>query len=209
MVLFFSIEVSFSQMDSIKNGAYRNFMELQKKTPFLVCKFEIDNIYPRDSVNLKPDIFRITPKNHPVKLKTMKMEVWLIADSNRLFINCNRMEMGRDFLEIKYSGRYSYFLGLNVITSAQKRDIANSAILFGVVGGAIAVTDAKFQNAGKIHYVMDFKTGSVRLLDSKYMSWVLKDEMELLSQYNVEQEPSSIEILLKYLKMLNEKLKQN
>ena len=119
------------------------------------------------------------------------------------------MEMGRDFLEIKYSGRYSYFLGLNVMTSAQKRDIANSAILFGVVGGAIAVTDAKFQNAGKIHYVMDFKTGSVRLLDSKYMSWVLKDEMELLSQYNVEQEPSSIEILLKYLKMLNEKLKQN
>ncbi len=75
------------------------------------------------------------------------------------------------------------------------------ALFGGAVGGAIA---------GSSHlYVLSLRTGNVRLLSKEYLIERLRETQTLLDEYNKipKKQKESEEILLKYISLLNEEIK--
>ena len=208
LILLILSKFSFGQIDSIvKNGAYRNIITLQKNSPFLESEFEIKDISKHDPGYYNTQVYRIKSKDERIRWKTFIRETWVICDGNLFYFNCLRMDMGDDFIKIKYAGRYSYFIGRPILTEKQKRQVSNAAYAGGLIGGAIAASSINAKNAGKVHFIMDFQTGLVHYMDQKYLTWILGAEIDLLEQYNWEAKQDSITVMRKYIELLNERLK--
>ena len=80
-------------------------------------------------------------------------------------------------------------------------EVAPYAVFFGAIGGGIAGANAAKK---RFLYVLSLRTGKAKLLKKEYLAERLKENQNLLDQYNSEREQESDSTLIKYIGLLNE-----
>ena len=129
-------------------------------------------------------------------------ELWGVVWKDTLYL---RLE-GRYFIGMKEMGAFSYFTGPRYHSQEDADRVGRNALLFGLIGGGIAVAATDAKNKDLIHYVMNARTGLVHLLHPGYMRIVLADLPELMDRFNAEADKTAPETMLRYLRSANSQL---
>jgi hypothetical protein len=180
------------------NGAYRNSVDYNKRTPMMNAsqlRITLD-YHPR-----VPDLYKVTPLKRQVKRKTIRKEIWCICVDSNLYLNAERIGMVKGYIKITGLKKYSYFRGIPVKTLYQQARQNDAIINFGVTGALVTEALTQQENQNKIHYVLNTETGMINLFNRNYMLRVLQPHKELLFNFNLE--PDYMSTYLKYLDILN------
>ena len=142
-----------------------------------------------------------------LKTRIVNKIIWGIYDGNSLYINAARIGMIKGYIRIEKLGRYSYFKGIPIISISQQDKMNNSAVMFGATGSIITKSQIANENKNNVNYVLNLETGMVNLLNKSYLLLLLDHFPDLIDEYNQEDKNESIEVILKYLDLLNRRVK--
>jgi hypothetical protein len=191
----------FCQFDDPENGAYRNHMDFNNNRPVAECDFRLI----KKNNKKVPNLYRVLANDGCLKTKTIKKTIWGIYYNRSFYLNVEKLGMMDGFIKIDSIMEYSYFKGIPTMTLNQKERFNTSAILFGSTGRTITGITIAVENKDKIHYVLNMHTGMINLLTKDYLIRILEPFSELLSDFYLEENSSSIEVLLEYLEKLNKR----
>lgn len=195
LFLLLTIQFSFgiiinAQQVQIKEGAYRTIVDFHKNKPFSENEFKFkirkDNIYVIDN-----------KKSAPV------MEIWAIYQDSAFYINLARLRMGNGFAKVTEFGRYSFFLGKLAMTAAQRDRMIKNTFDFGVIGALYSDIQRRRENRTNNFFVINLQKGMPQNLDVNHMSFILRDEEDLLNKYLQEPGKEDMDTMLAYLKEIN------
>jgi hypothetical protein len=111
--------------------------------------------------------------------------------------------MGAGFAKVLNSGRYSYFNGCGYYNEKGTGPAMGIAIMGGVAGVAIVSGTSRFVKTKD--FIFDINSGNLHPLDSAYINRMLEQHNDLLNEFQEENDKESLEVLLKYVELLNER----
>jgi hypothetical protein len=187
------------QTSPLKVGAYRNIIEFNKQTPFYANTF----IFRKKKNDNIPELYTVKSNDTLTNGGIIKNSIWCIFDGENFYLNAHRIGMTDGYIRIDTLKKYSYFKGLPIATINQQSRMRNSVINFGLTGYAVSSLLISGENQRNVHYVLNSQNGMVNLLTNEYLTILLQPYSELLLNYQQEEDYESIEILLKYLDLIN------
>ncbi|MEI7596769.1 MAG: DUF6563 family protein [Bacteroidota bacterium] len=190
---------AFAQQSTIKKGAYFTHNSFVANSPAITDSFVISYLYLEKEYQL----FSVKSYDGKVRQKDINKSIWAIYDGHSLYLNCFRLFMTKEYAKVIHLGRYSYFTAPPLMSDKQQLAVSNSTVIFGVVGGIVASSNVNKQIRNNVHYVLDMKTGIPHELDKVYLLHILKSNEYLLSQFNAELNQDDINVIIKYVVLLN------
>jgi hypothetical protein len=205
--------LSLAQMDNVphKLGAYRNAADYNKNKPCIEGIFDMEKFkHPKDFEYYYIEKIKLIDTNQVITLFMINYGIWVIIDSNDFYFNCDRIRIGKGFVRATEKGCYCYVKGKPVTNTKLDESEVQAGLVGGVFGGAIggAVAGAFIQRETKnmIHYIVDLQTGNIHDLNKNYICFILKPHADLYDQYMNEPDNESMEVLTKYIKLLNKRM---
>jgi hypothetical protein len=200
-ILITIYSATFGQSDTIKKGAYRNHIDFAKNQPLYESRF----YFSKQNNRKIPELYFVRTTDLHISYRKLKKVIWGIYDGGAFYINAGRIGMKEGYIRIEKLERYSYFKGIPIKSLIQKDKLNQSAYMFGATGAVLTSIEIAKENKNKIHYVLNLETGMVNLLTRNYMLMVLQPHPELLNAFQAEENNESIDVLLKYIDLLNKK----
>lgn len=188
-----------SQPDTLKNGAYRNVVDFKNNKPLFVTDFE----FIKTAHSRIPELYRIFAKESRFTRKINSNSVWAIWCDGNLYLNAKRLNMANGYIKICKPLKYNYFKGGPVMTQIQKNRLQNAGQNFGLLGLSISGIIINEENKKDLHYFLILETGMINLVTKPNVLRVLQSNEDLLEKYEHEDNNESLEVLLKYLSLLN------
>ncbi len=199
--IFFITFNAAAQKEVLDGKAYRSVHYLQQDNAFISGTFllkksyrEIDNAYKLKSVSGG------VPRNE------MLYGIWIIDCEEYFYLNIYRYAYGfpKCFIKFEKKGKYYYFKAPPLNSASQQLRIANSQLMFGLIGSGITSTLIDRHNANRWHCVLNFSTGTVRILTEDYITELLANYPNLYKEFSNEIKKSSIKTLKQYLEKINQ-----
>ena len=200
-MLFLSVFYTdiFCQNANHKNGAYRNHLDFQNNRPLTESNFRF---IQKDNLRV-PKLYHVISKDGSVKTKTIKKIIWGIYYNGSFFLNVEKLGMVNGYIKFDSLTKYCYFKGKPIMTLGQEERLNRSSRDFGLTGAVVTGTRIHIENKEDLHYVLNVQTGMINLLTKNYILRILEPYNELLMYFDFEKDNSSIEVLLKYLDLIN------
>lgn len=193
-----------SQAETIKTGAYRNSIDFCNNKPLYELNFQF-----KKAKNKKvPDLYYIENENVSEDPIDNDNSIWGIYDGIYFYLNADRIGMTYGYIRVKKAGNYAYFKGKPMKSLQQKASINNSALMFGLSGAVITNATVNSENKDRIHYVLNFTSGMINLLTKDYMLRIMEPYGDLLYMFKSEVNNNSLEILQKYLELVNNRIEK-
>ena len=187
------------------DGAYRTFLEYAGRKPLFHGRFEVSKVKAKRKYEL--DFLRLEDRN--ARHTVMDKSWWGVVIDDTLYLNCNQLGLGKGYVRMKLSGTYCYFTAPAALRDEQRRQLWHNSILFGAVGGGATVIHIHQDIKDRVHYVLDPRSGSIRLLEPNHLDRImLEDYPDLQQQYRSEPDPTSIDVLVEYVRAINSKPKR-
>jgi len=187
------------QVDDQKNGAYRNHLDFYNNRPFAEFNFKL---IKKDNLRV-PKLYQVISKDGSVKIKTIKKSIWGIYYNGLFYLNAEKLGMINGYIKFDSLSKYCYFKGIPIMTLGQEERLNRSARNHGLTGAAVTGTKIALENKENVHYVLNTQTGMINLLTKEYLLRILETYDELLLYFDFEENNGSIEVLLKYLDLVN------
>jgi hypothetical protein len=207
---------AYGQFDSLKYGAYLNSTEFNLNKPryeseFIVTKksqlgyygYADSSLYPAAKLKIRPDLYLVTSTNPAIKNRTINKLIWGIYDNETFYLNARKIGMANGYIKIEELNRYSYFIGKPILSLRQEQMVNQAAFNYGMFGVLLSSLAIHSKNKNNIHYILNLKTGMIHLLTGKYVVWLLQPYNDLLEMYKSEKNNESLEVLLKYIELIN------
>ena len=129
--------------------------------------------------------FRIIQKNASKKYPVFKLEcgsikdlslVKFVSDGEKLFMNCNRVNLGNIYLQALELGRFSYF--------EYRSGIREAVILDCVTGRTLDLNDYNLYNAAKSHpeILKEYRSSRRKLSDKRKLIAAINMKLEGLQE---------------------------
>ncbi|MFN8256330.1 MAG: DUF6563 family protein [Bacteroidales bacterium] len=209
-IIFLTISFvkGFSQIDSVKNGIYRNFIDFKNNSPFYILNIQIEEI-KSSSI---PELYKVTPLDNKISEKTIKKIVWGIYNNGTFYLNVERFGMAPGYIKFQTLKKYNYFKGVTLGAMKIRRDNAREYISAVVFAQSIATLSngtggANFYQ-GKVHkvdYILDMNSGLPIELTKNYVLRLIDLYEDLKGRLNYSEDEASIEDLLYYIDILNQR----
>lgn len=181
-----------------------SFEEIKSKSPSVAAELEIERRTKGDIKMNGGNDYKLFKSDKSIPKKTIKKEYYAYSDGDSLYINCIHYKIQPWYAPVLSDGKFLVIRGgISMIPKIQKEQLDNQAQLgymFGAIGGAIQ--GAKLAMLRFI-YVIDKETNQIKTVSSDYLSELLADTPELLTQYEAEQEKADQTLFIKYLSLLN------
>ena len=198
-IVFFSFNVTAQQ--SYPKGGYMSFDEILKKKPSQPFELEVTKRTQGDIVMYGGNDYKVVSPDKSVSKKIIKKEIWAYSDGDSLYINCFQYQTQFWYANLISDGKYLVFKGGLSMNAAEQKKQMQMGYYFGAVGGAIQ--GAKLAKLRFI-YIIDKKENKVITVTPEILEELLGDDPELLTQYRNEEDKQAEDILVKYLRQLNE-----
>jgi len=204
IIVFLSvfISASFAQNKNIKEGAYRNIVEFHKNTPF----------FNLEEADIEEDVVRARKKYYIIhnksgkRMRDLYKKIWSVYKDSCFYLNYSRIGIeGYGFAKVEEFGRYLFIMGNRRMTVSQRDRLIKNSFDFGLIGGTITNLNIMNENSSYYH-LFDLKTGVPKPITAEYIEFILKTEEDLLVQYQFEREKGYLEIILKYVHLLNSRI---
>jgi hypothetical protein len=196
-VIFSSV---YSQVDTLRTGAYRNRNEFKNHNPSFNCDFTFTK---KDDIKI-PELYKVTSKNHRLKNNIINKEIWCIYDGDHFYLNAMRIGMKKGFIRFESHGKYLYFQGIAPRSLSQDDAVLNSTMAFGLAGWAVSNAIINSQNKQNNLFVYSTATGMINYLTLKFVALILRPYAELSMKFELEEHKDSAETLVRYLDLINE-----
>ena len=191
---------SLAQQQNYPKGAYMSFDDIVTKTPSQKYELLVEKRTNGDIKIVGGNDYKIESEDKSLK-KTIKKEMWAYSDGDTLYINCFHYKVQPWYAKVLSDGDYLVFKGgLSQLSDEQKEQMA-MASYFGAIGGAFAGAKMAMM---RFLYVIDKKNNEISTLTPELLEKLLADDERLLQQFNEEADKKSEQILLKYVKLLND-----
>jgi len=190
----------YSQVDTLRPGAYRNRNEFKNHNPSFNCDFTFTK---KDNFKI-PELYKVTSKNHRLKSSIINKEIWCIYDGDHFYLNAMRIGMKKGFIKFESIGKYLYFQGIAPRSLSQDDAVLNSTMAFGLTGWAVSNVIINSQNKQNNLFVYSTATGMINYLTSKFVTLILRPYAELSMKFELEEDKDSAETLVRYLDLINE-----
>jgi hypothetical protein len=178
-------------------GGYMSFDELKAKSPSLSNEIEVIKRTNTDIAMNGGNDYKLVSNDKTISGKILKKDCIAYSDGQDLFINGFQYGLPFWYAKIISEGK---FLVMKAGTFIPANEINSLGYAYGAIGGA--VQGAK-QASLRLIYVIDKDFYSTNV-NKEYMQYLLTETPEILQEYNSENEPSNDEVILKYLKRINE-----
>lgn len=202
-LLLVTFSFSFGQQHNYPKGAYLSFDEIINKSPSEQYDLEIIARTNGDIKMVGGNDYKIESADKTIKKKVLKKDIWAYSNGDTLYINCFHYKVQPWYAKVISDGDFLVIrAGLSQNSEEQKEQMA-MGYSFGAIGGAFA--GAKMAML-RFLYVIDKSTNEIFSVTSELLSkQLLADDDKLLQQFEEEADKESEQVLLKYVKLLNEK----
>jgi hypothetical protein len=179
-----------------------SFDEIVNKKPSEQFDLEVIKRTAGDIKMVGGNDYKIESKDKSVKKSVLKKDIWAYSDGDTLYLNCFQYKVQPWYARVISDGDYLVIrAGLSQQSDEQKAQM-QMGYYFGAIGGAIA--GAKLAML-RFLYVIDKNTNEIFTVTPESLETMLADDKDLSFQFRNETEKESEEILMKYVKLLNEK----
>jgi hypothetical protein len=198
-VIFFLIGLKAnSQTNHFPKGAYMNFDEIVSKKPSKQVDLKIIKRTMKDIKMYGGNDYKLLSADKSVSKKTIKQRIWAYSLGDTLYLNCYQFNVQKWYADLISDGKYLVFEGgLSEYLFEQDKQLRMDKY-YGAWGGPGQLATFRFL------YVIDKNTQKVITITSKKMQEFLKERNDLLTQFNNESKKDDDQVLIKYLKLLNE-----
>ena len=190
---------------NLKIGSYKDFNDLLNNSPQNECNFQISQRSEFDIKMVAGNDFKvISDKKSAINSKT-----FAVFDGKNLYLNGIYINGYKHYCLVENHQRYlTLQAGIPKLSKRKGVGYENSMaqISYNPIGGAIggAMTGAELAMV-RLHYIVDCKTGIVKILSKDYLSNLLNDYPKLKSQFDLEKDAKNQTVLLDYINQINEK----
>ncbi len=200
-LLLLNVLIANSQTNHFPIGAYMNFDEITNKNPSKQFDLKLIKRTMGDIKMVGGNDYKIESKDNSVTKKTIKKEIWAYSQGDTLYLNCIQFAMQDWYAPLISDGKYLVIkAGLSNYVKERNKQL-KTGYYFGAMGGAIQ--GAKLATL-RFLYVIDKNTKQAITVSTENMQELLKERNDLLTQFNNESKKEDEEVLIKYLKLLNE-----
>ncbi len=202
LTIFILLLINFqsrAQKEPFINGAYRNSVDFLNHKPLYQADFTFSPKYSKSV----PALYYVRASNPQISNQKLFRNVWCIYLDGFFYLNAKRYGMRSGFIRIDSLETFTCFEGQVKNGYLRKERLESSFLMFGVVGYAVTSSRIHSENSGKIHFILNYKTGMVNLLTKNYLIRILQNYTDILLQFNLETEQESFEVLSRYIKMIN------
>ena len=217
MIRFFSIITlslvfcsAFGQLpSSLKTGSYKSLDDLLNNNPQYECNFQVSQRSKFDIQMVAGNDFKVISDSKQIKKSEINSKTFAVFDGKNLYLNGNYINGYKHYCLVENNQRYLILkAGVPKISKRKELGYSNSMIQVGSnpIGGFVggAATGAELAMV-RLYYIVDCRTGIVKILSKDYLTSLLKDYSELESQFNLEEDSNNQTVLLDYLNRINEK----
>ena len=153
--------------------------------------------------------FKVVSDSKQIKKSDINSKTFAIFDGKNLYLNGNYINGYKHYCLVENNQRYLILkAGLPKLSKRKGLGYDNSMAQTGYnpIGGAIggAMTGAELAMV-RLHYIVDCRTGIVKILSKDYLTSLLKDYPELASQFELEKDVKNQTVLIDYINQINEK----
>ncbi len=192
---------SNSQTNHFPKGAYMTFDEIINKNPSKQLDLQIIKRTMGDIKMNGGNDYKIESNDNTIPKKTLKKEIWAYSLGDTLYINCIQFGMQTWYAPLFSDGKYLVLkAGLSNYVDEQKKQ-RGIGYAFGPIGGGL---QGAHLATLRFLYVIDKNTKKAITVTEEKMQELLKDRNDLLSQFDNENKKDDEQVLVKYLKLLNE-----
>jgi hypothetical protein len=178
------------------DGIYLNIDQLRNRYPAIEAQLRITQRTHGDIMMMGGNDYKLEPVTDTVDKHFIQKKVFAYVHGDSILLNGNFHQLPPFFALCLTDGAFLVF------KAGESTDQANTALMFGAIGGAISAMS-------RYLYVLSLRTGNVRFLTQEYVTSRLKENPALLHQYNAEPHPGSDATLIRYMDLFNKTLKLN
>ena len=190
----------FPQTQKLPSGVYLNLEQLKNRTPAFDANLQVTRRTEGDIGFNGGNDYEIKSDIDSINKKFIKKTIYAYVKNDSLFINCIHHKLSTWYALCITQGTFIAFKG-SMSNEKAGSEVAPYAVFFGAIGGGIAGANAAKK---RFLYVLSLRTGKAKLLKKEYLAERLKENQNLLDQYNSEREQESDSTLIKYIGLLNE-----
>jgi hypothetical protein len=198
-LFIFNFCAVFSQVDTIKNGAYRNCVEFRKNDPSYECEFIVS---PKVYSSI-PGLCRVKPVDGSINGRILRRAIWGIYCDSTFYLNLRRIGMTKGYVALREMDKYSYFKGIPMYNMYQKKKLHDAQVGFGLIGYAVADAIIMKEIRDNDNYILNFETGQVNLITPGYVHRILSEYPALQAVFELEEDKSNSQ-LMRYIQLVNE-----
>lgn len=205
-ILLFIPFSGYAQPNSFPEGVYLNVEQLRNRTP----AFNIPlRILPKSKSKYKTaNFYKLASDIDSINERYTKFKILAYSRGDSLLINSlNNSKYSFGLALTKGS-----FLVFPMKTKQMDGGLIASAAMFGLIGAMAytAMSSSQDHSSSKPQYgnlmILSLRTGNYRVLTREYVAARLKELPQVLEQFKKERKRMSLEVLLEYVDILNEKL---
>lgn len=194
----------FSQEYSDMWEMYKTSYDFIKSKSCYVADFTIKQDFQNNI------FYNVSSSDSEAKQMAKQKTIWGIykESDSLLFLNAQRMGMKKKYVKVREIGKYTHFVGEYVPSIIEQDKIMRSSTQFGAILGGILVAGQSYaliEEKGILPYIMNLEVGVPHVLDKYYLTFILQDFPDLLSQFKAETNPDDLETQLKYVRLLNKR----
>ena len=197
LFLVFTVFVirGMTQVQKFPDGVYLTLKQLQNQTPAFCAKLRVIKRTSGDiSMNGGND-YKLESDIDSINKKYIKKVILAYVKDDSIFLNGNYSKLATWYSLCLTKGNFLAFKSY-----LQSDNAAMYGVLFGAIGGAIAgAVDAH----KRYLCVLSLRTGNIRQLGKDYLTARLKENPDLLEEFNKERTPVSDSTMLTYIERLN------
>jgi hypothetical protein len=181
-------------------GVYLNLEQLKNKTPAFDANLHIIQRTQGDIGFNGGNDYEIASNIDSIDKKFIKKTIFAYVKNDSVFLNCIHHKLSTWYALGLTQGTFIAFKGAMSNEKAGEQ-VGSYGALFGAIGGGIAGSNAAKK---RFLYVFSLRTGNVKLLKKEYVIERLKENQNLLDQFNAEKDQNSDSTLIKYIGLINE-----
>lgn len=189
----------------IANGGYNSYEEFKNNKPTYADSFIVKKRTTGDIKAWGGNDYKVEYLSESVTKKMIKKEIWGISKNDTLYLNAEPLSGLYWYARVEIVGKYCFVRpALPINGKLQKQYGLNDpqfGYMFGALGGALQAMQTAVK---RIPVIYCPETGDKMLLSETNLTKLMENNTGLLAEFNAETDKNNEEVLLKYLKKLND-----
>lgn len=208
--IFLSFCSAYGQIPSdLKIGSYKNLNDLLNNNPQLEYKFTITQRTEFAIKMAAGNDFKVTSDSGKVSGDVINSKTFAVFDGKNLYLNGNHINGYKHYCLVENNQRLLILkAGIPSFSKSKKVGYDKSMIntefspLGGALGGAISGAELAMI---RLYYIVDCKKNTIKILSRIYLLKLLSDYPDLRREFDTEYDLDNSEVLLNYIRKINEK----
>ncbi len=196
---------NFTWSQKLQSGGYKSFNEFKNNTPSYNEVFEILKRSMADIKAWGGNDYKIESKDSTITKKEIKKEIWGIIKNDSLYLNGIPITGLIWYAKVEIFGKYCFLKPSFPVNQKIQKELGLNdpqfGYMFGAIGGAI---QGAHMAVKRIPLIYNIETGEKMLLAEPNILLILKDHPDLITDFENETDKKNENVLLDYLKRVND-----